>query len=148
MTFESICPQCGNKIPESLEACPECASGASKGDAAPLFLIIALLCASFLMLGSSIVNVVTAPAVKATKTDHQDLNLSAYFAARQFIQERFPGPKAFAEFEQASINHQGNFFEVTIPCEDISDPNAPVRNYFRVKMEFSGGRWILQEIFQ
>lgn len=148
MPLNSTCVQCGATIPEGLEACPECATDRSRKEAVPAFLVIALLCSSLLMVGTSVVNVTSAPPVATTQNEPTDLNLAAYNAAKQFIHDRFPGPKAFGQYGETSIERSGANFSVTLIVEDVSNRNAPVRNYFRVQMEYGAGQWKLIEIAQ
>ena len=101
------------------------------------------------MLGTSVVNVTTAPAVAsvAKPAETGDLTPAAYAAAIKFVEEKFPGKKRFSEMYNSSVERNGNSFAVTLSADDLSQA-APVRNFFRVEMEYNSGDWKLNEIKQ
>ncbi len=110
-------------------------------------MIVALLCSSFLLVGTSFVNVKTAPA--AVKPDDPgDLNLAAYNAAKQFIKDTHQDVQSFSEFFQSGVEHNGRTFIVTLATEETGSNAQPVRNFYRVDLVFTNSNWMLQSIKQ
>jgi len=109
------------------------------------------------MLGSSVVNVATAPVSttvdaapakeeeKAAPVAPKDMTVAAYDAARKFVQEKFPGPKRFSELYQSSVDRNGNDFVVTLLVDELAG-STPVRYFLSVEMTFNGESWVLKEI--
>ncbi len=151
MTFDRICGKCGAPISSEDATCPKCPPTVppKKAEAMPALLVIAVLCTSLLMLGTSVVNVVNAPdpeeppAVEAVVMT--DRKAAAYEAARNFIQERFPGDKEFADLNQSVIKENGDNYLVTISADELQGA-SPARHLYKVELNFVDGSWVLKDI--
>lgn len=141
-----VCKQCGAQMPSELDSCPECYPDRGKGETVSVFLILVLLASSFLMVGSSYVNVKsfgpTTPRPVAV-----DLQVSAYQAAQNFINQRYPGQKTFSEPNQSSIESSGQRVKIVLLANEF-DGDQPVRSFYQVEMERVGNDWKLINIQQ
>jgi hypothetical protein len=142
MTDHALCGKCSSPLSEDSGVCPQC-SPARPVETVPLFLLLALIGTSALLIGSSFVNVASAPAVSTVKRV-ENLESSAYFTAREILGQRFPKAGNFSEFKHSPVQRNGNRFTVLI----ASDDGANARNFFRVDLEFTGGDWKVIDIKQ
>ena len=148
MISEDICGNCGSPIPKDNGVCPNCPPQKKKTDPLPVFLVLAVLVSSLLLLSSSVVNVVTIPAAKPAAIQAappSDMTAAAYEAAQGFIEEKYPGPKRFSELYQSTIAQDGNIYTVTLSADDLAGA-APVRYFFSVEMEHTNNTWKLKEL--
>ena len=111
-----------------------------------MVMVLAVVCTSFVLLGTSVVNVKTAPPSKSSEVG--DLNRAAYDAARQYIVQQRPHIQNLSEYMQSGIEHTGRVFSVSISSDELSTNQQPVRNFYRVDMEFADGKWTLKSIQQ
>jgi hypothetical protein len=149
MTQESICGKCGSPVPRDADSCPVCFLSARKAEVIPVILVIVLLCSSFLMVGTSYVNVTSFSGDgSASSPTVTEMDFAAYSAAREFVAQRNPDAKTFSEFSRSSIEHVGNNYTVVLQVEELAANKPPARAFYSVELELAGGNWKLKEIRQ
>ena len=150
MASEDICGNCGAAIPTDSDICPNCRPKRKKIEALPVFLVLAVLGSSLLLLSSSVVNVVTLPASKPATTESapappNDMTAAAYEAAKGYVEEQYPGPKRFSDLYQSTIEQKGDVYTVSLSADELAG-ETPVRYFFSVEMEYSGNTWKLRQL--
>lgn len=149
MTREFICGKCGAPVPEDADSCPVCSPPKPKSEAAPVLLVLGLLCSSLLMVGTSVVNVATVTkSNRPAQTGATEMNFAAYNAAKDFVQQRNPNVKNFSEFNRSPIEHSDHSYTVTLQTDELGSDNQAIRSFYRVELESSDSGWKLKGIRQ
>jgi hypothetical protein len=150
MTQESICGKCGSPIPRDADSCPACSPSKPGVEAVPIVLLIILLCSSFLMVGTSYVNVASFSSSSPTPQPLaiKEMDRSAYNAAREFLAQRNPDAKTFSDFSRSSVEHAANDYTVMMQVDEAAPNKPPARGFYRVDLELHGENWKLKAIKQ
>lgn len=75
-----------------------------------------------------------------------DPKADAFYTAKEFIRQQYPGAKEFGDESEAVIQLNGNSAFVAVPVKGVNVFNAPVKNVVGVEMERAGTKWILIQI--
>ena len=103
----------------------------------PAAFAILLMLSSLLMLGTSFVNVASAPSKPSKPAFPDDQSEAAYKAAKQFLQERVQGSHNLSEFSQSMIDRKGNLYNVIIAADEMVNAR-PTRTFYDMQVEFDG----------
>lgn len=148
MPPDAICGKCGTTLPEDGSDCDVCSPPRNAvAPAVPAAFAILLMLSSLLMLGTSFVNVVSAPVKVSRPKTPENMEQAAYAAAKQFLVERVHGSRNLSEFSQSMLERKGDQYNVMIAGDEIVN-GQPVHKFYLVAVRFEAGSWHLDEIKQ
>jgi hypothetical protein len=108
--------------------------------------MIALLVGLVFFFVIFVIPQIMGPPRGTGSVDSEESN--AYYAAREMMQNNYPGVKNIAPYPEAKIQRTATGYNVAVVVDGVNSFNAPIKKVVGISVKRDGDRWIAEQIGQ